>query len=151
METSSVPLPTGGSYNSGTVFEITSAGKFIGLHRFTYSGGVAPSWGLTLARDGNLYGVATDDANFATATSQNAPSIYGIVFRITPAGEFTTLADFYDGPSGPLFQASDGNLYGTTGEGGPGNSGYGYGTVYELSLGSGRLVEAVPVAGRVGQ
>jgi uncharacterized repeat protein (TIGR03803 family) len=126
----------GGSYNSGTIFEITSAGKFIGLHRFTYGGGVAPSWGLTLASDGNLYGVATDDANFARAASNYKPDIYGIIFRITPAGEFTTLTSFYDGPVGPLFQGSDGDLYGTTGEGGPGDSGYGYGTVFKLSIAS---------------
>lgn len=39
----------GGSYNSGTVFEITSTSKFVGLHRFTFGGRVAASWGLTLA------------------------------------------------------------------------------------------------------
>jgi uncharacterized repeat protein (TIGR03803 family) len=140
----------GGSYDSGTVFEITSTNKFVGLHRFIYGGKVAPSWGLTLASDGNLYGVATDDANFASATG-NKPSIYGIIFRITPAGEFTTLASFYNGPSGPLFQGTDGNLYGTTGEGGPGDSGYGYGTVYKISIGSSPMVKTVPTAGKVGK
>lgn len=141
----------GGSYNSGTVFEIASTGKFIGLHRFTYSGGVAATWGLTLASDGNLYGVATDDANFASATGNNVPNIYGIIFQITPGGEFTTLASFYDAPIGPLFQGTDGNLYGTTDEGGPGDSGYGYGTVFKLSIGSSPLVKTVPLAGKVGQ
>jgi uncharacterized repeat protein (TIGR03803 family) len=141
---------TGGSYNSGTVFEITSTDKLIGLHRFDYSGGVAATWGLTLASDGNLYGVATDNANFASATG-NKPNIYGIIFRITPAGEFTTLASFYDAPIGPLFQGTDGNLYGTTDEGGPGGNGYGYGTVFKLSTGSSALVETVPVAGPVGK
>jgi uncharacterized repeat protein (TIGR03803 family) len=141
----------GGSYNSGTVFEIASTGKFLGLHRFTYSGGVAATWGLTLASDGNLYGIATDDANFASATSNNVPNIYGIIFRITAAGEFTTLASFYDAPIGPLFQGTDGNLYGTTDEGGPGDSGYGYGTVYKLSIGSSPMVKTVPVAGKVGE
>jgi uncharacterized repeat protein (TIGR03803 family) len=140
----------GGSYNSGTVFEITSTNKFVGLHRFSYSGGVAPIWGLTLASDGNLYGVGTNDANFAGVVG-NVPNIYGIIFRITPAGEFTTLASFYDGPGGPLYQATDGQLYGTTGEGGPGNSGYGYGTVFKLSIASGPLVKTVPAAGKVGR
>jgi uncharacterized repeat protein (TIGR03803 family) len=105
---------------------------------------------LTLASDGNLYGVATDNDNFASATS-NVPNIYGIIFRITPAGEFTTLASFYDAPIGPLFQGTDGNLYGTTDEGGPGDSGYGYGTVFKLSIGSSPMVETVPVAGKVGK
>jgi uncharacterized repeat protein (TIGR03803 family) len=136
----------GGSYNSGTVFEITSTNKFVGLHRFTFGGRVAASWGLTLASDGNLYGVATDNDNFASAIGNYVPNIYGIIFRITPAGEFTTLASFYNGPGGPLFQGTDGNLYGTTAEGGPGDSGYGYGTVYKLSIGSSPMVKTVPTA-----
>jgi hypothetical protein len=81
--------------------------------------------GIDSGSDGNLYGVGTDNDNFASAISNYVPNIYGIIFRITPAGEFTTLASFYNGPGGPLFQGTDGNLYGTTAEGGPGDSGYG--------------------------
>lgn len=141
----------GGSYNSGTIFEIASTGKFSGLHRFNIGGGVAASWGLTLASDGNLYGVATNNDNFAGAIGNYVPDIYGIIFRSTPAGEFTTLASFYDAPIGPLVQGTDGNLYGTTQEGGPGDSGYGYGTVFKLSIGSSPLVKTVPTGAKAGQ
>jgi uncharacterized repeat protein (TIGR03803 family) len=141
----------GGSYDSGTIFEIASTGEFSGLHRFNFGGRVAASWGLTLASDGNLYGVATDNDNFAGAIGNYVPDIYGIIFRSTPAGEFTTLASFYNGPIGPLFQGTDGNLYGTTSEGGPGDSGYGYGTVFKLSIGSSPLVKTVPTAGKAGK
>jgi uncharacterized repeat protein (TIGR03803 family) len=141
----------GGSYNSGTIFEITSADQFMGLHRFSFSGGVAPSWGLTLASDGNLYGVATNNDNFAAKASGYEPSGYGIIFEITPAGVFTTLASSYYFPIGPLFQGTDGSLYGTTQGGGKGNSGYGYGTIFKLSNGLSPLVKTVPVAGKAGQ
>jgi uncharacterized repeat protein (TIGR03803 family) len=142
---------TGGEYNTGTAFEITSANRFIVLHRFNYSGGVDAATGLTLANDGNLYGVALNNDNFASASSDYEASGYGIIFEITPAGAFTTLASFTDYPIGPLFQGTDGSLYGTTAGGGEGNDGYGYGTVFKLSNGLNPLVETVPVAGPVGQ
>jgi uncharacterized repeat protein (TIGR03803 family) len=44
-------------------------------------------------------------------------------------------------------QATDGNLYGTTKEGGPLNDG----TVFRLSLGLQPFVEALPAAGTAGQ
>jgi uncharacterized repeat protein (TIGR03803 family) len=142
---------TGGSYNTGTVFEITAADRFIALHRFNYSGGVDASSGLILANDGNLCGVALNNDNFASAFSDYEAGGYGIIFEITPAGAFTTLTSFTDYPYGPLFQGTDGSLYGTTQGGGEGNDGYGYGTVFKLSNGLSPLVETVPVAGPVGQ
>jgi uncharacterized repeat protein (TIGR03803 family) len=137
---------SGGSYNSGTAFEITSTGQFVGLHRFTYSGGVDAATGLILASDGNLYGVALDNANFA-----GEPGGHGIIFEITAAGEFATLATFEDCPIGPLFQGTDGSFYGVTGLGGKGNSGYGFGTVYRLSNGLSPFARTVPAAAKAGK
>jgi hypothetical protein len=85
--------------------------------------------------------VATNNDNFAAATGNSVPDVYGVIFRVTPAGEFTTMASFYDAPVGPLSQGADGSLYGTTQEGGPGNSGYGYGTGFKLSIGSSPMVK----------
>ncbi|MFZ0283986.1 MAG: choice-of-anchor tandem repeat GloVer-containing protein, partial [Terriglobales bacterium] len=54
----------------------------------------------------------------------------GTVFKVTPGGALTTLYDFpqYGDPIGGLIQDTDGNLDGTTSEGGPG-----YGSVFDLA------------------
>jgi len=130
----------GGSYNSGTVFEITSAGQDIVLHKFEYGGSIDPSGALIIANDGNLYGAAANN-------SFDDGNGYSSVFEITEAGVFTALASNYDSLNGPVLQATDGNFYGTTAFGGADN----YGTVFKLSTGLSPLVEAVPVAGPVGK
>jgi uncharacterized repeat protein (TIGR03803 family) len=45
-----------------------------------------------------------------------------------------------------VVQATNGNLYGTTYEGGT----HGYGTVFSLSVGQGPFVETLPASGAVG-
>jgi len=71
----------------------------------------------------------------------------GTIFQITPAGEMTTLYSFCsrtscaDGyrPSASLVQAIDGNLYGTTSQGGNNcTANLGCGTVFKIST-AGRL------------
>jgi uncharacterized repeat protein (TIGR03803 family) len=130
-----------GGYNTGSVFEITPTNQYILLHAFRFSGGVAPGTGLTLANDGNLYGVAVND-------SFDRGGNYSLIYEVTPAGEFTTLSTSYNRPNGPLLQGTDGSFYGTT----PFvNDGAGYGTVFKLSHGLSPLVKTVPVAGKIGQ
>jgi uncharacterized repeat protein (TIGR03803 family) len=123
------------SYNSGTVFEITPTNQYTVLHSFHFSGGVSPRNGLTLANDGNLYGVAVND-------DFDGGGNYSNIFEVTPAGEFTTLSTTYNLPNGPLLQGTDGNLYGTTEI---------YGLVFKLSNGLSPFVKTVPVAGKAGQ
>ncbi len=102
-------------YGCGTVFKITPAGTLTTLHSFAGSDGSNPG-GLIQATDGNFYG----------ATLTGGAYGYGTIFKITPAGALTTLHSFCaqtgcpDGysPSGELVQASDGNFYGTTLQGG---------------------------------
>jgi uncharacterized repeat protein (TIGR03803 family) len=134
---------SGGGNNSGVVFEITSTGKYIDLHDFDSGNG--PTWpytGLTLANDGNLYGVSGGGI-------ENG----GFIFEITLAdGSFKNLYVFNgpgdaSEPPGPLFQGTDGDLYGTTSYG-PGS---GDGMVFRLSNGLSPLVETVPTAGKVGK
>jgi uncharacterized repeat protein (TIGR03803 family) len=61
---------------------------------------------------------------------------FGTVFRMSTTGAFTVLHNFTGispdgaGPAGPLTQASNGLLYGTTTSGGAG----GFGVVFEMSL-----------------
>jgi uncharacterized repeat protein (TIGR03803 family) len=140
---------SGGSSDSGTVFELTSKHQFIVLHSFDYLGS-NPGVGLTLANDGNLYG------------SAEGPGIVGsggTLFEITPAGVFTQLNLFsYCSTTGyipisPLFLGTDGILYGTTLFGGNDTSGgcSGDGTIFSLSNGLSPLVKTVPVAGKAGK
>ena len=114
---------TGGAGN-GTLFRLTLAGDFTSLHTFDYPYGLYPQAGVIQGSDGALYG-----ATYYGGGSANA----GTVYRLTLAGDFTTLHTFNytDGayPSGGVMQSSDGALYGTTYGGG-----VGYGTVYRLTL-----------------
>jgi uncharacterized repeat protein (TIGR03803 family) len=118
---------SGGIYASdaGTIFRISTNGAFTVLHDFNGTNdGAVPIAGLTLANDGNFYGT----------TLLGGAYNEGTVFQITPSGAFTTLYSFTGGPDGAepwggLVQASNGNLYGNTQQGGT----YGYGTVFQIS------------------
>src|SRR5208282_2615932 len=88
------------------------------------TGGAYPSNGLVQAADGAFYG---------TASSGGTNGGWGTVFRLTADGTLSTLHSFNyeDGayPVGGLVQATDGNLYGTTSQGGIG----GQGTVFQIT------------------
>jgi len=86
---------------------------------------------LVQGSDGNFYGTIPFGG-----ISTNCPGGCGTVFRISPGGSYTSLYSFAgslsDGsdPVAGLVQASDGNFYGTTAEGGANNSG----TVFRLTI-----------------
>src|SRR5580692_10466664 len=105
-----------------------SAQVFTSLAELNGTDGSDPYYmSLVQARDGNLYG---------TTQSGGATGV-GSVFRLTPSGTVTTIYSFCslasctDGayPLGGLVLGTDGNLYGTTAEGGASN----YGTVFKIS------------------
>jgi uncharacterized repeat protein (TIGR03803 family) len=105
----------GGLYCDGTVFRITSDGSFTRLHDFNdgnASGCGAARGGVVEGLDRKLYGT----------WNGGGTSLMGIVFRLEPNGSMTTLHNFSgsDGmqPNGDLTLASDGNIYGTTLNGG---------------------------------
>ncbi len=119
---------SGGTYNSGTIFEITPNGKLTTLHSFcsetNCTDGEAPLYAsLVQGRDGNFYG---------TTPTGGADGL-GIVFEITPTGKFTILHSFagIDGatPFGALMQATNEKFYGTTEWGGA----YNRGTIFEIT------------------
>jgi uncharacterized repeat protein (TIGR03803 family) len=89
------------------------------------SDGLNPEAGLVQGSDGNFYGTAYEGGT----------SNLGTVFRISPGGSYTDLYSFVgppnDGaaPSAGLVQGSDGNLYGTTSQGGTSYAG----TVFRIS------------------
>ena len=130
----------GGSNNFGTVFCITTNGAFTPLASFDYTRGAYPSNGLIQASDGAFYG---------TASSGGTNGGWGTVFRVTADGTLIALHSFgyADGacPVGGLVQATDGNLYGTTSQGGIG----GQGTVFQLTT-NGGLTTLVWFAGTNG-
>jgi uncharacterized repeat protein (TIGR03803 family) len=121
----------GGSKNGyGTVFEITPAGVLTTLYPFcslpNCADGEDPYAGLIQAANGNFYGTA----------EYGGTSNAGTVFELSPSGAFTAVYSFcalrncFDGerPDGGVIQAANGNIYGTTGEGGA----KGWGTVFEI-------------------
>ncbi|MGD0412956.1 MAG: choice-of-anchor tandem repeat GloVer-containing protein, partial [Verrucomicrobiota bacterium] len=116
----------GGIYYDGTVFKMTPNGALTALLSFDGTNGSYPYGALVQEADGNFYG-ATSEGGGTTGSS------YGTVFRLTVYGALTTLHtfDYYDGgsPRAGLAQGADGNLYGTTSEGGPN----GYGTVFKMT------------------
>ena len=104
------------------------AQTFTTLVNFDYANGFQP-WSMTLIQgtDGNLYGT----------TYSGGANGEGTVFKVTAGGELTTLYSFCaqtgctDGkePIAGLVQATNGNFYGTTSQGGANN----YGTVFEIT------------------
>lgn len=99
--------------------KLAGAQTFIPLYSFTKGNdGATPQAGLVQASDGNLYG----------STVSGSINSAGTVFRITTGGVLTPLSPFggFNGGVNPvanLIQASDGNLYGTTANGGTNTDG----------------------------
>ena len=123
----------GGANNGGTLFRITLKGNFITLYNFCSqpdcADGSGPN-GILEGADGNFYGTTSIGGN------PKCDSGCGTVFKATPDGAFATLYSFCseggscpDGrfPYAGLIQATDGNFYGTTYEGGTG------GTLFEIT------------------
>jgi uncharacterized repeat protein (TIGR03803 family) len=104
--------------NSGTLFSVTPAGKVKILFDFDGTHGAAPLAPLIQGSDGFLYGTTF------TGGSQGA----GVVFRAPFSGKPTVLYNLPGGigpnnPYGGMVQATDGNFYGTTFQGGAASDG----------------------------
>jgi uncharacterized repeat protein (TIGR03803 family) len=125
----------GGANSNGTVFKITPTGTLTTLYSFCSqtdcADGATPSAGLVQDTNENFYGT----------TYYGGANGYGTVFKITPTGKLTTLYSFCsqinctDGayPYAVLVQATNGNFYGTTLNGGNGGEKGTGGTVFEVT------------------
>ena len=119
-------VAAGGAYNDGVIFKITPAGVASVLHSFDLSvgDGAEPS-GLVLGADGNFYGT----------TIGGGSTGFGTVFKLTAEGTESVLYSFKGFPTDSsyaasgLFEADDGNFYGTSDSGGAMNEG----TVFKIS------------------
>lgn len=125
----------GNACNCGAVFNVTAGGTEKVLHGFGSGGnffdGAQPISGLVRGLDGNFYGTA-QGGGFQFGGN-------GTVFKITPAGVLTPLHAFagYPGdgslPYAGLTLGSDGNLYGTTFQGGSQTAACNCGTVFQIA------------------
>ncbi len=118
-----------GTTVAGTIFRITSNGTLTTLYTLDNAEGYAP-YGIVRHTNGNYYGIAASGGTYGDGT----------IFRVTPNGTLTILHNFdgTDGlyPQGALVEGTDGNLYGTTFDGGTtGCGGRGCGTIFKITTG----------------
>ena len=119
----------GGAYGKGTVFELAPDGTETVLHAFVSSDdGRHPYGGVVVDSEGNLYGT----------TYRGGGHSVGSVFELAPDGTESFLHRFRtknDGtnPYSAMIMDNEGNLYGTTVEGGSLNcTGSGCGTIFRI-------------------
>ena len=125
----------------GTVFEITPSGALTTVYSFcaqpNCSDGQSPAGTLLWTSSGALYGTT----QLGGIISSSCNGSCGTAFSISAGGELTTLHSFdgTDGsePLGGLVQAQDGDLYGTTFNGGANDNcpTVGCGTVFKMTTG----------------
>jgi uncharacterized repeat protein (TIGR03803 family) len=115
----------GGEDSEGTIFELAAGSStIVTLASFDDASGGEPFAPLTVDAKGNLYGT----------TSSEGPGGLGAVFEL-PSGsnKLTTLASFTGDngafPSSSILIDHDGNLLGTTSQGGPDDAG----TIFKLT------------------
>jgi uncharacterized repeat protein (TIGR03803 family) len=135
----------GGTFGGGVVFKLTPHGAITVLHNFGDPNyphdGQIPLAGAAQATDGNFYGV----------TTKGGTGRHGVIFQITPAGDYSILYHF-DRTTGadprctPM-QHTDGRIYGLTVYGGTRNKG----VVYSLDFGLASFVKTLPTSGKVGK
>jgi uncharacterized repeat protein (TIGR03803 family) len=115
----------GGAYGWGTVFKVDITGKETVVYAFgAFNGdGVLPMASLVLDAEENLYGTTYGGGDYG----------HGTVFKVDITGRESLLYSFAGGTDGQapyagLVMDAQGNLYGTTTEGGA----YSYGTVFKV-------------------
>lgn len=119
----------GGAGGFGVIFETSTSGSWRSLGEFTGTAGARPganpAGGIFLNTDGLLYGT----------TEFGGTGGFGVIFKTTTAitPVFTVMRQCTDPtgskPAGALVRGSDGQLYGTTANGGTN----GFGTAYKIT------------------
>jgi uncharacterized repeat protein (TIGR03803 family) len=111
--TGGAPSSCGSIYRLGATFSV--------LHDFNRVLGCEPLVPLVLGMDGNFYGTTIGGGMTGLGVIFKATYRPGLapLFTVLNNLDGTTLAS----PQAPLIEGSDGNFYGTTSGGGPGNNG----------------------------
>jgi uncharacterized repeat protein (TIGR03803 family) len=127
--------------DNGGVLKITPSGTVSVFYTFAGGqGGSEPSGGLVEATDGNFYGTL----------NQEGAGGGGTIYRLTPAGVFTKLHDFWVAsgiyPEGTPLQHTSGKLYGFAYAGGDNNKG----VIWEYDPGLAPFVTFLNVYGEAG-
>ena len=126
---------SGGSLGYGTIIRVTGAGAVSTLYDFGQPyGPIFMSSGLVQVPNGNFYATSPYGGTNCVNTAG-----CGTVFKMTPSGAVTTVYNFCSLPSGlncldgsspaSLILGANGNLYGTTADGGA----FSGGTVFEIT------------------
>ena len=141
----------GGLNDRGTIYKMTLKGVVTIIHSFSSSDGFGyfPFAGVIQATDGKLYGATTSPG--------------GILFQGTSSGGYSVMVKLtgttglYPGsnPQIPMFQHTNGTLYGDTVYGGSGNVNCGTsgncGVLYSLDMGLNPFVALMTTAGKAGK
>jgi len=117
---------SGGGNGNGVVYKVTSSGTFSVIYEFDVTHGFAPIAPPTQGTDGFLY----------IPVSEGGAEFCGTIVQLSTAGVVNNYFSFPCGsggdfPIGPLVQASNGDFYSTTQNGGTN----GEGTIYQVTTG----------------
>ena len=139
----------GGPENEGTIYRISNTGALTTLVEIT-GRGVSNERSPSIPMSSLAEGV---DGNFYGTTNEGGDTDQGTVYKVTPAGDVTTLVSFTgngagakgSNPRAELLEGNDGNFYGTTESGGASD----FGTVFKVTPGGGltTLVEFTGTSG----
>ncbi len=111
------------------MFKVDKTGKETLLYAFTGADGESPVAGLVRDAQGNLYGTTTAGGAYAEGT----------VFMLDTSAKETVLYSFTGGadgadPNGRLVRDAQGNLYGTTFQGGSNGCNFGCGVAFKVDV-----------------
>jgi len=123
-----------GFFGWGTIFRLSKSGKETVLYSFKGANDGASPVAIILDAKGNIYGTTNQGGG-------SSECVYGCgtVFKLDTTGKETILHRFTGGADGAspylagVIQDAEGNLYGTTSEGGNTSCSKGCGVVFELS------------------
>ena len=127
---------------NGMAFKVDPQGTVTPLVSFTGPNGLRPRAALIEGPDGNFYGSTYEGGDHDPDPANPRPG--GTIFRLTPAGNLTTLVSFSDAtgtaPNSALAIGNDGCFYGTTSKGGSTDGG----TVFRLTVFPPQIIGVFP-------